>query len=55
MYVFFRLIRNDIIASIAFDISSVTFIENIVLLIMQIVERRKVRKESNHLYFKQSF
>lgn len=48
MYVFFGLIHNDIVANISYNISSVAFMGNIVLLILQIVERRKVKKEINN-------
>lgn len=45
MYVFFGLIHNDVVASISYNISSIVFIGNIVLLVLQIVERRKIKKE----------
>ncbi len=45
---FFGLIHNDIVANISYNISSVAFMGNIVLLILQIVERRKVKKEINN-------
>lgn len=48
MYVFFGLIHNDIVANISYNISFVAFMGNIVLLILQIVERRKVKKEINN-------
>lgn len=49
MYVFFGLIHNDIVASISYNISSIAFIGNIVLLVLQIVERKKIKKENNNL------
>lgn len=45
MYVFFGLIHNDVVASISYNISSIVFIGNIVLLVLQIIERRKIKKE----------
>ena len=44
MYVLFGLIHNDVVASIAYTISSIAFIGNIVLLILQIIERKKVSR-----------
>ena len=45
MYVFFGLIHNDVVASISYNISSIVFIGNIVLLVLQIIERRKIKKK----------
>ena len=46
MYVFFGLIHNDIIASISYNISSIAFVGNIVILFLQIVERKKIKNLS---------
>lgn len=48
MYVFFGLIHNDVVASISYNISSIVFIGNIVLLILQLIERKKVKKENSN-------
>ena len=37
MYVFFSLIRDDTVADIAFEVSLLMFLANIVLLILEIV------------------
>lgn len=48
MYLFFSLIHNDIIANISYRLSVIVFIANIVLLILQIVERNKVKRGYNN-------
>lgn len=45
MYVFFGLIHNDVVANISYSISSIVFIGNIVLLILQISERKKIKRK----------
>lgn len=55
MYVFFGLIHNDKVANISCNISYVAFMGNIVLLILQTAERRKLKKEINNWYYKQPF
>lgn len=44
MYVFFGLIHNNIVAGISYFLSSISFIGNIVILILQIIERTKIKK-----------
>lgn len=44
MYFFFGLIHNNILSGIANFISGISFIAHIVLLIMQIVEIRRIKK-----------
>ena len=43
MYVFFGLIHNDDVAYISYTISSIAFIGNITLLVLQITELRKLK------------
>lgn len=44
MYVFFGLIRNNSIASLCSPVSELAFAANIVFLILQLVESRKIKK-----------
>ncbi len=44
MYLFFGLIRNDLVAIIGLEVSGAAFLANFVLFILQIIERRKIKK-----------
>lgn len=46
MYVFFGIIHNNVVAGIAYSLSSIAFLGNIVVLILQIAERKKIKKQS---------
>ena len=41
MYMFFGLIHNDIITSISYQLARISFVANIIMLILQIREKRK--------------
>ena len=45
MYLFFGLIRNNLIATFGYEISAVGFLATVVLLILQIIECRKIKKQ----------
>lgn len=45
MYMLFGLIRSDTAAHIFISLSSASFIANIILLILQIAERNRIKKE----------
>lgn len=47
MYLFFGLIRNDVIAQLAYYFSGLAFVANAVIFIMQIAEIKKSKKTSN--------
>lgn len=48
MYVFFGLIHNDFIANLFFHVSYLTFICNIILLVLQLEERKMIIKENRN-------